>query len=230
MFAVLNRSSLPDADVQAFASAVDAQLRDDFCPRWPSAVYQPVALVASAGIGDVVITLVDQGIRFGQDYVLQQSGEQTSVDLSQLVLGLAADPTGDTWMPMPDGRSCALDPTDPVDGYPYAKAVGGRAVAVSNFVFPSWFDLTPVGHNHNVLGTYDAWVVAPGGFLRVRETNGAITDIMGSPGRAARRLSKLDQPSARARGAKKSDAPVVQCGRLFARADAAVEVTTKRSG
>lgn len=230
-YAVINRSSLPDADVDAFAQAVDAQLRDDFCPHWPSAAYQPVTLVAVANVGDVVITIVDPPSRGGQGSVLQQSGELTSIDLSQLVLGLAADPTGAAWLPMPDGRSCALDPTDPVDGYPYIKAVGQRAVAVSNFVFPSFFDLVPVGHVHNFLGTYDAWVVAPGGFLRTRGIDGTtITDIMGTPGRAARRLSKLDQPSARARGANASDVPAVQCGRLFARADTAVEVTTKRSG
>lgn len=226
MYAVLNRSSLPDADVDAFAQAVDAQLRDDFCPHWPAVVYQPVALVANASIGDTVITIVDPPARGGQGSVLQQSGEQTSVDLSQLVLALAADPTGTTWVPMPDGRSFALDPTATLDGYTYTKMVGQRAVSVGNFIFPTWFDAAPVGRVHNFLGTYDAWVVAPGGFLTIRAIDGVtVSDIMGSPGRAARRASMLGQPSARTRGVNVSDVPAVQCGRML---PSAFKVTTRR--
>ncbi len=232
MFAVLNRSLLPDVDVDAFAQAVDAQLRDDFCPHWPAAVYQPVALVANpgaAGPGDTLITLSDSTA--GPGLVIRvDDPRQASVDLSQLVLGLAADPNGDTWMPMPDGRACALDPCDPVDGYAYGKTNGQVVIPVSNFVFVSFFDLVPVGNRHNYLGTYDAWVVAPGGFLRVRNIDGSITDIMGTPGRASRRLSKLAQPSARARGANASDVPTVQCGRLFVSTNVAAEVIAKRGG
>jgi hypothetical protein len=221
--AVINRSSLDAADLALYAAAVDAQLRDDFCPRWAT-VYTPVSLVAEAPADALVITVIDPESEVPAGHVVVADGERTSIELSHKVLDLAADPNGDTWMPMPDGRACACDPTDPVEGYFYLKTVDDkdgkpRAVKVGNFVFPSWFDVESKAGLHEHMGRYrpDPWTLPPGGFLTIREKNGKVSEICGAPARVEKQAERASAPGSKlvARGGSKDDAPTVKNNRLF---------------
>lgn len=88
---------------------------------------------------------------------------------------LAADPNCDQWATTNTfGTSVAVETADPVEGYAYNIHLGdGQLVAVSDFVFPAWFDM------NNVAGPFDQMRVttapqrmAKGGYEITRDASG----------------------------------------------------------
>jgi hypothetical protein len=187
---VLNRSSLPDADVAFMSEACDVQLREHFLPVWPGLEYTPVRFVATETdlpvVSDIARLMVvadtididgvagyHQFVGVPRGVVLAQ-GKQTSVTLSHECLEMAADPTCTEWVDMPDGRRCAKEVADPCQAQSYEVEVTilgeTRRVGVSEFVPPSWF----------TIGAPGAFQLKPGGYMIVRERSGNVHDVWAS--------------------------------------------------
>ncbi len=160
--AVINLSGADDTEVAYAAKAVDAQLREDFCPRWPTVPYQPVTffrttkgLPTAKGIS-LVFSIVDSfdgedgqsayhswaGVPFVK--ICRQLGE-LSVMLSHEALEETVNPTCLKTFRLLDGATAAYEVADPVQGWTYTKPVSllkgpARDVNVSAFALPSYFE------------------------------------------------------------------------------------------
>lgn len=223
--AVLNKSILDDADVAFAVAACDIQLREHFVPLWAGSEYTPVRFYSSEGdlpvLSDIARLMVlsgTLGVSGALGYhtmdplirgvVLADAG--FSVTLSHECLEMAADPTADRWVTMPDGRRIAVEVCDPVEADTYAIPVTilgeTRNVRVSNFVTPAWFETeNPTGLPLDYLGTktLPPFGMTPGGYVVVMDQQGNTDDIWGRRDEA-RRARKLFNPTSRTyrRGAR----------------------------
>jgi len=209
---VLNRSDLDDADVAFAAAACDLQLREHLVPAWPGVEYLPVRFYADAKDLPVAedicrLMVISQTIDVPgllgyhnldplvRGVVLAQ-GSATSVTLSHECLEMAADPLVDQWRTRPGGSMVALEVCDPVeaDSYEVAVSILGetRAVAVSNFVTPAWFDERVMLMFDQMRRVSAPFALSAGGYCVVRDAKGNVSDIWGRSDAAAivRKLRK----------------------------------------
>lgn len=201
--AVINGSSLPDPDVAFMAAACNVQMMEAAqawgLTPWPVVFYSKadglpeanckiMAIVDSLDVQGALGYHTDElGAIYGR--VLAQ-GEDICATLSHECLEMLVDPDVTGWKWMNDLRQIALEVADPVeaDTYPINATIDGetRTMAVSNYVFPSFFD--PLGQApFDRLGKLAApFTMTPGGYEVVRDGDGAEFDIfaMTRPGDA----------------------------------------------
>jgi len=195
---VSKTSKIPD-DVIAFAAkACDAQVQE--CAAAWGVAPTPVAFYSSDAnlpARDVrIMAIVDDidapgalgyhddelGVIYGR--VLAQSPANTATTISHECLEELIDPTCDRWMPMPDGRSVALEVCDPVESDTYAVSIEilgeKRDVFVSKYILPKWFDPAERGgfDRMGVLGR--PFSMSDGGYMIVRDRAGNESNIFAS--------------------------------------------------
>lgn len=190
--AVINQSGADDAEVAFAVAAVDAQLREDFCPRWLDVSYQPVTffrtakdLPTASGLS-LIFSIVDNfdgledqaafhswaGVPFVK--IGHRLGN-LSILLSHETIEEAVNPTCLRTFELPSGEAAAFEAADPVQGWSYLKRVEVlgevRDVPVSAFVLPSYF--AGQGAPCVYAPGFAAEIVqpggiAPGGYLPIR--------------------------------------------------------------
>jgi hypothetical protein len=208
--AVVNFSSVPDADAQAAIRAVNRQVLEDFQPIWGAAyvskLHAVTPLVNGQPVQDMkvpaeaVIYLVDQPSIPGAlgyhdmnnaevpvGFVFTDLGDWT-VTLSHEVLELIVDPTVNILVPGPDPRQ----PTNPnawlLHTYEVCDAVERTeyhidGITVSNFVTPNYFRPgNAPGTRNDFLGVgVDSFGVTPGSHLGTIDPNDfSWVEILGS--------------------------------------------------
>jgi hypothetical protein len=160
---IVNRSSVPDGDIENILPALQSQVSDDFAPIW-----KIDATIKFAGINDRVIPddywpLIiydhtdtpgaggyhtdDKGRVSGKAFWLDavQAGEAPSVDVSHEMLEMLADPTTRTLVELQgqwSGYQCLQEVCDAVeaDALAYSKlGIDGKPVMLSDFCTPTYF-------------------------------------------------------------------------------------------
>lgn len=225
--AVINESATDDDEVAWACKAVDAQLREDFCPRWLTAPYQPVSFFTSpkdlpvaSGLS-IIFSIVDRldtpGLAayhsfLGVPFVkIDRNQGALGTLLSHEAMEEIVNPTCTKTFLMPDDRVAAYEPADPVQGWTYWKDVelfGEKSqVPVSAFVLPRWFyppELAEPGETYFCLGRTDQLAprtIAPGGYVPVL-LNGVWDAVFGSrvtpEEQRARRAKWAANPTGRA--------------------------------
>lgn len=188
--AVVSSSKLiPDDEVAWGCKAFDAQLREDFCPRWPEVPYQPVNFYASkkdlpvaSGLS-IIYSLVDDWYDddksayhswAGVPFV--QIGSKTgpfSILLSHEGVEQPLNSRCVRTFVLPDGTTAAYEAADPVQGFSYTKRVEMfgevRDIPVSAFVLRSYFDggAGPTFYCPGNLYELAPRSIAPGGYLPI---------------------------------------------------------------
>jgi|SoiMethySBSTD1v2_1073268.scaffolds.fasta_scaffold00083_40 hypothetical protein len=208
--AVVNFSSVPDADAQAAIRAVNRQVLEDFQPIWGSAylskLHAALPLVNGQPMQDMkvpaeaVIYLVDQPSIPGAlgyhdmnnaevpvGFVFTDLGDWT-VTLSHEVLELIVDPTVNILVPGPDPRQPANPNAWLFHTYEVCDAVERTeyhidGITVSNFLTPSYFKPgNAPGTRNDFLGVgVDSFGVTPGSHLgTIDPTDFSWVEILGS--------------------------------------------------
>jgi hypothetical protein len=208
--AVVNFSSVSDADAQAAIRAVNRQVLEDFQPIWGSAyiskLHAAAPLVNGQPVEDMkvpaeaVIYLVDQPSIPGAlgyhdmnnaevpvGFVFTDLGDWT-VTLSHEVLELIVDPTVNILVPGPDPRTSAPPGAWLFHTYEVCDAVERTeyhidGIAVSNFVTPNYFrEGNAPGTRNDFLGVgVDSFGVTPGSHLgTIDPTDFTWVQILGS--------------------------------------------------
>jgi hypothetical protein len=198
--AFINESGADDRDVAFAVKALDAQLREDFCPLRPGKTYQPVNFYANprnlpvaSGLS-IIFSIVDKLDSPGLAAYHSWAGVPfVKIDRNQGVLSVLGshenleesdNPRCDKTFLMPDGTTAAWEVCDPVQGWTYTKRVylfgEGRDVEVSAFVTPAWF-YGEAGPTYFCPGRTDELApkaIAPGGYVPVMK-NGVWDAIFG---------------------------------------------------
>jgi hypothetical protein len=117
--------------------------------------------------------------------VLDTKGAGISVSsvLSHEVLELFVDPAVNLWAQgprIPEGSEYALEVCDPVQGDYYHIPTSRGPVAVSSFVFPSWFDEGERGPYDVLRRLSRNFSMTPSGYMIVREGPGSETAVFAS--------------------------------------------------
>ncbi len=119
--------------------------------------------------------------------------------LSHEVCELFVDPFINSWVDGPEiteGSQYALEVGDPVESDSYVVTVGSgttaKKVAVSNFVFPAWFDdQAAAGSHFDQMGhVHSAFTMSPGGYLVVRQGAGTESQVFGAKYQEWRKATK----------------------------------------
>jgi len=105
--------------------------------------------------------------------VLEGAMSVSSV-LSHEVLEQYIDPDINAWAEDAKGKLYALEVGDPVEADVYVMMVGNKSVAVSNFVFPEWFDSeNRRGARFDQMGRLKKpFTMTAGGYMVVKDKNG----------------------------------------------------------
>ena len=181
---IVNKSTvLTDAEITAVLPAIQAQVDEDFMPIWHAR-----AKLSFVGAGhhvardDWPLYIMDHtnqpgALGYHQDSHGRVSGRvfaaddktygvSWTVDLTHELLEMLADPTTNTIIEMPDGRSCLQEVCDAVEDDAVAYTKNG--VLVSNFVLPSYF-YKGEGHKYDFRGKLHgpAPALTPGGYLGI---------------------------------------------------------------
>ena len=132
-----------------------------------------------------------------------------SVTLSHEVIEAYVDPDLNLWAEGPRKTLWAYEACDPVEESSYTVSVDGRRVGVSNFVYPTWFDLEfargdrfdhlreTTGPFHVASG-YANYRYLGGKKVLTRWTDG--TTVVHKRARSARKASKLARTAKRLLG------------------------------
>jgi hypothetical protein len=119
---------------------------------------------------------------------------------SHEAIELFIDPACNGWAEAPNGRLYALEACDAVEGDSYVILIGGKAVTVSNFVLPAWFDANPSpGEHFDYLGKLTApFTMTKGGYViyRAAGSEKSVFAELGEEFRAHKMLGKK-HPAAR---------------------------------
>ena len=215
MIAVVNESDADQSDVEFACKAVDAQLREDFIPRWPGLLYQPVMsfrrpgdIISAARGVTLICTIVDKidsdtaaayhsfaGIPLVK---IGLGNRELSVLLSHEAIEETADPTCSLVVLGSDGLRRAREPADPTEDWTYPKTVElfgeTRQVNVSAFVTERWF--TGVGKGEtffcppmdgNGLLPHQ---LAPGGYIPYMKDGAWHNDFSGTGAEMAARINR----------------------------------------
>lgn len=187
--AVVNQSTLlKDVNVKGVVHSLQVQITRDFAPAWnilgelnfysakavvPSTFWQMVLLDNADQAGALGYhDLTNTGLPLGKVFIetCNQANIAWSTTLSHELLELLVDPYTDecSLMQNADGSGVlyALEVCDPVENDSYA--IGD--VAVSNFVFPEWFEnLEPnFQKRFDFMGKLNApFTMTPGGYVSV---------------------------------------------------------------
>ncbi len=210
------------SDVLVIAQAVSKQLHYHAAPAWAaspwSCIYYPDA--ASVPASAFRLWLLDdsdaagalgyhdqdpQGQPYGRVFVkpiLDSGGDimtrsnSVSVTVSHEALEIFGDPQANLWAQMNDGRLLALELCDPVESDSYNVKIGTTTVAVSNFVFPEYFDGAPEGSRFDKMGRLNApWTMTPSGYQIVM-AGGNVSNLWGESYSDSRKAAK-QHPAAR---------------------------------
>ncbi len=187
-FALISQSAHLSFDqVKAIASAINAQLREDFTPLWGRSG-QVLALASAEelpqGAWPVYIRdrLDEPGALgyhtdiHGQPVAyVQYDGDQTGVTVSHEILETMADPFGNRFtVPRDLGKKWGvcqilLEDCDPCEAITYKK--GG--IDVSDFLRPEWYDQDYIkGHKYTFLSSIDRPLrIIPGGYFSFMDRN-----------------------------------------------------------
>lgn len=183
-------------DAAAWTTACAMQLRDDFCPMWertppivefsgdgkvdPSAYH--VAIVDDTPQADALGYHDNDEQGKPRAFIFakttKDAGEDPAVTLSHEILEMTLDPSCSLWTQAGDGNMRAYEACDAVQDTSYPKHVGDVVVAVSNFLCPNYFTLTPIhGLPFDFLGKLTAPAPARtvGGYDIVQATQGEPT-------------------------------------------------------
>ncbi len=202
-FAVINESTLvSDRDVAYWTEACRRQLVEHVCPAWeigvpPGAAIYPrgttfpgdtaMAAVFVDDIGEAG-TLGLHGIVGGTPYVLIDAhlSRQPSVVLSHEFIEATVNKDLDKWTPpiTRNGRTYQypLEACDPVESATYQMVIslldGDRAVSVSDFVYPEWFEPENAHEaSYDYLGLVPGALAVIGGGYAAPEIDGVVTFI-----------------------------------------------------
>lgn len=115
--------------------------------------------------------------------------------LSHEIAELIADPFVNSWVDgfpvRGHGSSYALEVADPVQDTQYLIRVQGVAVAVSDFVYPSWFDPDARRVKFDHVGVLRRpFSLARGGYIQIRGAAGRVRELNGRRVAAWRRATK----------------------------------------
>ena len=210
LIAILNQSTVvQNSDVKLIAAAIDKQLRKHFGPAWGASGWSCAAYVSNPGAVPasayqlVILDDADQAGALGYHDVdpngkpyakvfaktvldnggdIYASANSVSVTCSHEALEIAGDPPAAYWASMPDGNLVALELCDPVEVDAYAISVGlfPKAVMVSNFALPAYFDGSESGAKYDYLGTLTApFTMSPGGYQIVM-SGGTVSQKFGA--------------------------------------------------
>ena len=191
LIAILNKSSVANADVATMTEAIATQIQFDVAPAWdraPAAVvlYTDPTAVPPAAYGVTIVDTIDnqpQGVLgfHTEDTSAQMWGVvaaqpeltnngqvltgdwSVSSTLSHEVLEIFINPSCNLWASDGKGSFYSLEVCDPVEAPTYTVS----GVSVSNFVTPSWFDpQAPAGAQFDKLGQLTAgFSILPGGYM-----------------------------------------------------------------
>lgn len=192
--AVLNASAIPDDEVAWACKAVDAQLREDFCPHWPDISYHPVRFYAtkkdlpSASGLSIIFSIVDAwedadkaawhswaGVPFVQ---IGAGLGPLSVLLSHEAMEMMVNPRCTRMFVLRDGASAAFEVADPCQAFTYAKRVEmfgeEKEIPVSAFCLPPYFSGAsgPTLFAPGSIFDLAPGQLAPGGYLPILGPNG----------------------------------------------------------
>lgn len=166
---IVNQSSFLDADLPALAQALQTQISRDFYPAWgvqcqvywtpkgshPTADHWALVLLDHADAAGVLgyHDTTPAGLPLGKVFVktIIADGQKVSVTASHEILEILGDPQISLAAELDSGNGApskfyAYENCDPCEALEYtinipAHLPGGPAeVAVSDFVFPSWFE------------------------------------------------------------------------------------------
>lgn len=203
--AVQNHSTrVSDADVALMVRAVAHQVRYDVAPVWGAKAAAVVFVTEESPIpaGSYVIRVYDDadqadalgyhsedpdGTVYGKVFVspvldnggtVNVGGLSVSAVLSHEVLETFVDPHVQLWASDGGDALYAYEICDAVEDGSYAVHVGGKRVAVSNFVLPSYFDAQLSGGQLvDFLGQLNSpFEISKGGYA-VKITLGADTKV-----------------------------------------------------
>lgn len=171
--AVLNGSKqVSDADARLMTRACQIQLRRDVAPAygyipWTVKFYRRRHDLPKNCIAIVIFDHADEpdtlgyhfedehGRQYGRVFVdpsfnaggtVLGTGDSVSVTLSHEVIEAYTDPDINMWSEGENDVMWAYEVCDPVETTGYRIKVGRRFVGVSNFVFPTWFDVQNPRH------------------------------------------------------------------------------------
>lgn len=216
LIAVVNRSkSLDDTSVEFMVAAVAAQVQECAAawgvPPLAVAFYaDPAKLLQDDIYVCSIVDELDVDGALGFHSVLGDrpfievlaQGEQTSVTLSHEALETLCDPDADQWRARGDGMQVALEVCDPVEGDSYfltaEVASEARAVRVSNYVLPAWFDpAAPRGTQvDRMIKVGLPFTMDAGGYMVVLDAAGTESDVFfGSMAAAGRTMKALARKS-----------------------------------
>jgi len=194
MISIINKSSLPDADIALSARAIAKQIRYHVAPAYGQSVV-PVIFFAHESMsppGAWPIYVLDtpdqagalgyhdldpQGNPYGRVFVApsQQAGVSISSVLSHEVIEAFCDPDINRWATnINTGQYYAWEACDAVENDSYMITIAGPAsqggthhVEVSNFVLPAFYDVTDHGP-YDYLGKLTApFTMTKGGYMIV---------------------------------------------------------------
>lgn len=208
--------------VQLIAQALSSQLRYHAAPAWaalpwscsyyadpklvPSTAYRLWLLDDPDAAGALGYHDQDpSGAPYGKVFtkpILDSGGDvlrlanSISVTASHEALEIFGDPQANYWAEMPDGRLIALELCDPVEGDAYDVSVGGHPVAVSNFVFPEYFDWSPQSQRFDKLRRLSSPFTMTNGGYQILKDGGAVKNVFGAS-YASWKLAGKSHPAAR---------------------------------
>lgn len=194
--AVLNQSHLDDKDVAFAVRAADIQMGRDVMKYWVGLDYCPIrfygslnALPTASGVTRLMVlkdTLdTPNALGYHSDDVWPYSAVVAHPGFASTIshehIEMAVDPTAAAWVIMGNVR-VAMEACDPCEAgkYPIEVDILGekRDVMVSNFVFPSWFDMTMSQKQVDFLGQCPGpGQLAPGGYEIVLDADGHVRDV-----------------------------------------------------
>jgi hypothetical protein len=123
--------------------------------------------------------------------------------LSHEVLEQFIDPDINLWADDGRGKLYAIEVADPVENDAYNVKVGTKPVAVSDFVFPEWFDReNRRGTRYNQLATLKGpFTMRTGGYVVLRNEEGKEKTVFAAKYPAWRKKGKLHEAARTARRA-----------------------------
>ena len=192
LIAVINKSSIvSNEEVKLMTLGVAKQAREQAAPAWdlkpPRVVYRDSEAVTEKEAFKVLVfddadvagalgyhSDGPDGLPYGRVFVkiTQKHNLSVSSVLSHEVLEIMMDPQANYWADnWKEGLSYALEVADPVESDYYKVDVDGKAVEVSNFALPAWFDpLPPAGAKFDWLGKLSKpFSMTSGGYVIVRD-------------------------------------------------------------
>lgn len=191
---ILNKSTYTDIPVPQIATALGHQ-SNQVCHAWPGANHVVSALAKQGYYMEIVDDIPeapgaiayhdvnDQGVpyaKLGANTVFKNGGKATqgslsiSAALSHELVETIGDPMCNILITMPDGSNTAQELCDPCEDVWYDY----HGVALSDFVFPSYFNPFGVGPFDYRSVLSEPFSLTPGGYMIV-ETAGKWTQKWG---------------------------------------------------